>query len=99
MKKHVLNIDFKEDQGVILNWNYSDLSRKTKYYRHVLVLATGDTAKAEEFLEKYIKLIKPGDIFFTVYKPRLQKLKCKEWREKNFGNHFSASSYIAHEEI
>ena len=49
MKKHVLNIDFKEDQGVILNWNYSDLSRKTKYYRHVLVLATGDTAKAEEF--------------------------------------------------
>ena len=47
MKKQVLNIDFKEDQGVILNWNYSDLLRKTKYYRHVLVLATGDTAKAD----------------------------------------------------
>ena len=99
MKKQVLNIDFKEDQGVILNWNYSELSRKTKYFRHVLVLITGDTAKSGEFLEKYIKLIKPGDLFATVYKPRLQRLKCKEWREKTFGNNFSLRSYINLEEI
>jgi hypothetical protein len=50
-------------------------------------------------LEKYIKLIKPGDLFATIYKPRLQQLKCKEWREKTFSKNFSLRSYINLEEI
>jgi hypothetical protein len=50
MKKQVVHIDFKEDQGVILNWNYSDLSRKTKYFRHVIILVSTDTEEAQEFL-------------------------------------------------
>jgi hypothetical protein len=99
MKKQVLNIDFKEDQGVILNWNYSDLSRKTKYFRHVIVLATGDSAEAQAFLEDYIKLIKPGDLFTAIYKPRFQQIKFKEWREKTYGHNFSPRSYLGLEEI
>lgn len=94
MKKQVLNIDFKPDQGVILSWNYSDLSRKTKFFRHVLVLSTSDSAKAQTFLENYIKMIKPGDLFTTIYKPRNQHLRMKDWSEKTYGHQFTARKYI-----
>lgn len=50
MKKQVLNINFKEDQGVILTWNYSDLSRKAKYFRHLLVLNTNNPEEAGTFV-------------------------------------------------
>lgn len=50
MKKQVLTIDFKSDQGVILAWNYADLSRKPKFFRHLLVLSTAEAPKAQTFL-------------------------------------------------
>ena len=50
MKRQVLNINFKEDQGVILTWNYNDLSRKAKYFRHLIVLNSSDPEEAATFL-------------------------------------------------
>lgn len=94
MKKQVLTIDFKADQGVILGWNYSDLSRKPKFFRHLLVLNSGDVTKAQNFLENYIKLIKPGDLFATIYKTANQQLKFKSWSEKTYGHSFITRKYI-----
>lgn len=42
MKKQLVNIDFKKDQGLILKWNYTDLTKRTKYFRHIIVLLTSD---------------------------------------------------------
>lgn len=42
MKKQILNIDFIKAQGLILKWNYIDLTKRTKYFRHIIVLLTSD---------------------------------------------------------
>lgn len=72
MKRQIVSIDFKEDQGVILNWNLSDLQRKCKYFRHFLVLLTSNISEAQAFAENYIKTIKPGDLFTVICKPTHQ---------------------------
>jgi len=47
LKKQILNIDYKEDQGIILEWNYSDLSIQSKFYRHILFLCSNQMEKAQ----------------------------------------------------
>jgi hypothetical protein len=94
MRKQVVNVDFKEDQGVILDWNYSDILRKTKYFRHIIILITSNSKEALAFIENYIKMIKPGDIFTTVYKNPYRQVQMKEWREKNCNHQFSIRNYI-----
>ena len=55
MKKQVVNIDFIKDQGMILKWNYIDLSRKNKFYRQILVMLTNDKQLASSAFDNYIK--------------------------------------------
>lgn len=42
MRKQLVNIDFKKEQGLILKWNYTDLTKRTKYFRHIIVLFTSN---------------------------------------------------------
>lgn len=50
MKRQIVSVDFKEDQGVILNWNLSDVQRKSKYFRHFLILLTSNMQEAQSFV-------------------------------------------------
>ena len=99
MRRQIVSIDFKEDQGVILNWNLSDLQRKCKYFRHFLVLLTSNMPEAQAFAEDYIKAIKPGDLFTLICQPPHQSPKMREWREKTYNHQFSFRNYINCESI
>lgn len=82
MKKQVVNIDFKKDQGMILRWNYIDLSRKTKFYRHIIVLLTGNKELASSAFDNYIKHVKLGDLYSAVYCDARRVVQVSEWKEK-----------------
>jgi hypothetical protein len=40
--KKLVTVDFKKEQGLILTWNYIDLSKRNKFFRHIIVLLTAD---------------------------------------------------------
>lgn len=44
-------------------------------------------------------LIKPGDLYATIYKPHFQKLRLKEWREKTYGYRLCAKAYLPLDEL
>ncbi len=50
MSKQVLSIDFKKDKGLILNWNYVDLNKRNKFFRHIIVLMTSQQEVASSAL-------------------------------------------------
>jgi hypothetical protein len=77
MKKQLVTIDFKKNQGVILKWNYVDLSKRSKFFRHIIVLLTSKLEVASRALEEYIKYIKLGDLYTTIYCSESKKVKMK----------------------
>lgn len=66
-KAQLLRIDFTEDEGIILLWNYNDLKQENKFFRHFLILATDSVPEANSFVQNYIKKISPGDVYCTLY--------------------------------
>ena len=42
-KAQILEVDFSATEGLMLNWNYTDLSRQRKFYRHYILLLTEST--------------------------------------------------------
>lgn len=67
MRKQLVQIDFKRDQGVIFKWNYTDLSKRNKYFRHIIVLLSSNIEFVSPALENYIRCIKLGDLYTTLY--------------------------------
>ena len=49
--KQILNIDYKNDEGLILEWNYTDFSKVSVFFRHILVLFTKNREEAYAFTE------------------------------------------------
>ena len=52
--KQVLSIDYKNDNGLILEWNYTDFSNNSVFFRHILVLSIGP------YLISKVKTFIPG---------------------------------------
>lgn len=67
MNKQIVSIDFKKDKGLILKWNYVDLNKRNKFFRHIIVLLTSQPEVASPALESYIRFIKLGDLYTTIY--------------------------------
>lgn len=97
MKKQVVNIDFIKDQGMILKWNYIDLSRKNKFYRHILVMLTNDKQLASSAFDNYIKHVKLGDLYSALYCNARRVVRMGEWREKTSRSVGSTKPYIGEE--
>lgn len=81
--KKLVSVDFKKDQGVILRWNYADLNKRNKYFRHIIVLLTSSTEMAVAAIEGYVQHLKLGDLYTVVYGSR-GVVRMKEWREKTY---------------
>lgn len=99
MKKQVVNIDFKKDQGMILKWNCIDLSRKTKFFRHILVLLTNKKELASSAFDSYIKHVKLGDLYSAFYSDARRLIQMGEWREKTNRSFSSMKPYLGEEEL
>lgn len=50
MSKQIVSIDFKKDKGLFLKWNYVDLSKRNKFFRHIIVLLTSQVEVAARAL-------------------------------------------------
>jgi hypothetical protein len=94
--KKLMNIDFKKDQGLILRWNYLDLTKRTKYFRHIIVLFTSNPATAKSALDGYIRHIKLGDLYTILYFSK-GTARVKEWREKTNRVENGAKSHLSEE--
>lgn len=95
--KKLVTLDFKKDQGLILKWNYIDLSKRTKYFRHIIVILASDTQLAREALDAYIRSIKLGDLYTAVYCSSNGAARVREWREKTSRAEGGGKSYLSEE--
>lgn len=77
--KQLVTLDFKKDQGLILKWNCVNLSRNSKYFRHIIVLLASNTKFAKEALDTYITNIKLGDLYAVFYNSK-REARVWEWR-------------------
>jgi hypothetical protein len=80
--KQVLEVDYSEQQGLMLGWRYTDLNTYLTFFRHILVLFTDDKQNAAIFLRTYLKRLRSGDLYLVLYFNQEGKLKAKRWREK-----------------
>ena len=78
--KQVLSIDYKNDNGLILEWNYTDFSNNSVFFRHILVLYTNNRDEAFTFTESYISKIKAGDLFTILYFNEDENVRQMRWK-------------------
>ncbi len=78
--KQVLNIDYKNENGLILEWNYTNFSNTYVFFRHILVLYTNNRDEAYFFVNKYVSRIKPGDFYCIYYFNSKGNLKILRWK-------------------
>jgi hypothetical protein len=74
MKKQIVSIDFRKDQGLVLKWNYVDLTKRNQYFRHIIVLLTSSLEAAKITLEHYLQQLKLGDLYTVIYRTALSTL-------------------------
>lgn len=80
--KQVLKIDFKNEEGLILDWNYTDLSSTSIFFRHILVLYTNNREQGYDFIEAYISKIRAGDLYTILFFNEVENVRQSRWKEK-----------------
>lgn len=78
--RQVLNIDYKNDDGLILEWNYTDFSNNSVFFRHILVLYTNNREEACAFAESYISKIRAGDLYTVMYLNGDENVRQSRWK-------------------
>ena len=84
MRKQLVHIDYSYEKGMTFSWNYVDLNRRNKYFRHIIIFLTPHIQTARKFLDEYVKYIKPGDLYAVLLAEEGEQVRLKGWREKTF---------------
>ena len=81
-KMQLLEVDFAESEGVLLDWNYKDDDFPHKFYRHFVIVASNCIADANLFLTEFSKKLKPGSLYSILYQTKEKGVEQTRWREQ-----------------
>lgn len=98
-KAQLLHVESKEDEELIFQWNYANVSPDAIYFRHVIVVFSEDREEANAFVKKYIKKVKGGDLYYVMYTNRKNDPRHVGWKEKPVIDQSHSTKSIIREEI